>query len=222
MGHLAWVLLFLALAYLVAVIVSTVFLAGLIGASVSALEGRNPQLRDGWRVARAHLGPLIAWSLLDATVGLLVQVVARRLGVAGGIVGIARGIAWGISTYFVVQVIVLEHQRIAPSVARSARIIRHLFGAVVFSDILADLFLAAELILFIGTAVLGGVGMLLNGSSAVYLLLATLGTIGGTFLMLVGSAVAMLVQTGLFRYAVTGTLDRALFPARLDRPSTGP
>jgi len=219
-GHLGWVFLFIVLAYLSAVAISTVFLAGLIGASVIALEGGHPQLRDGWRVARAHLGPLLAWSLVDATVGLALQVAARRLGWVGAIVGIAGGIAWGISTYFVVQVLVLEKQRIGPSLARSARIIRYLFGDVVFADIVADLLLAAGSILFIGTVTVGLVGMLLNGYSSGYLLLAAVGVVGGIFLMVLGSAVATVVQTGLFRYAVTGTLDRALFPARMERTST--
>jgi hypothetical protein len=221
-SHPLWPILFAVAAYVTVVTVSTIALAGLIGASVLALQGGQPRARDGWRIARAHLGILLAWSLLDATVGLVLELVSRRLGILGAIAGMAGGIAWGLSTYFVVQVLVLEQPRIRPSIARSARIMRHLFGDVVFSDILAELLTAAGLILVIATLVVGTLETFVHGYAADYLLLGAVGVVAGTLLMILGATVAVVVQTGLFRYAVTGTLDPSLFSNALGRRAQSP
>lgn len=220
--HLPWAILFLVAAYVSVVVLSTVALAGLVGASVLALQGGQPSVRDGWRVARAHLGILIVWALLDATVGLVLELLSRRLGIVGGILKIAGGIAWGLATYFVVQVLVLEVPRIRPSIRRSARIMRHLFGDVVFSNILAELLAVVGLLLMLGTLGLSAVETIAHGYSVDYVLLSVGAVVAGTFLLILGSTVSAVVQTGLFRYAVTGTLDPTLFLSALRRGPRAP
>lgn len=209
--HLLWAILFLVAAYVVVVVLSTIAMAGLIGASALALQGARPTARDGWRLARAHLRVLIVWALLDATVGLVLSVLARRAGITGGILGLVGGIAWGLGTYFVVQVLMLETPRLRWSIGRSAQLMRHLFGDLVFSDILADLFAAAGLVLVLGTFGVSIEQTAIHGFSVGYLLLSAGGLVAGTYLMILGSTVSAVVQTGLFRYAVTGTLDPTLF-----------
>lgn len=221
--HLPWAILFLAAAYVAVVVLFTIAAAGLIGASVLALQGERPRAQDGWRVVRAHLGVLVAWALLDATVGLALDVLARRVGLVGGIVALVGGLAWGLGTFFVVQVLVLETPHLRPSIGRSAQLMRHLFGDLVFSDILADLLAGAGLVLILGAFGFGAWETAAHGYGLGYLLLAAGGLAAGTFLMMVGITVAAVVQTGLFRYAVTGTLDPTLFSdARGRRPLSGP
>jgi hypothetical protein len=213
-GHPYWPIAFAVTGYVTSVVVSMLALAGLVGASVVALEGRRPTVSDGWRVARTHLGSLLAWSLLDATVGLLLQLVTSRMRVAGAVLRIAGGIAWGISTYFVVQVLVLERQPIPASIARSARIIRYLFGDVLFSDIVAGLLAGAGVFLAAGAFVALVLGLPGSAGSVPWIVGAAGGILAGTFLLLLGSTTATLVQTGLFRYAVTGRLDPTLYPGK--------
>jgi len=206
-----WFVLFAVAAYVSVVIVTTLALAGLVGATALALQGGHPSVRDGWRVARKHIGRVIIFGLLDATVGLALALLARRLGFLGGVLRVVAGLAWWLATYFVVQVLVLEDQPLLPSIYRSARFMRHLFGDVVFSNILASLLTVVGLVLLLGGVIYGTIATLLWGPSAVYLGLALGGGIGGLFLMLIGSTVSVVVTTGLYRYAATGELDPTLF-----------
>lgn len=206
-----WPILFAVVAYLAMVIVSVVTLAGMIGATSLSLQGQRPTVRGGFRIARAHLGTLIAWSVLDASVGVILEVVTRRMGLAGAIIRVAGGIAWGLATYFVVQVLVLERPAIRPAIARSARIMRHMFGDVVFSNILAELLAAVGLLVIVGGMLPVLFGLFMVGVSPWAFYLCPVGLVAGGFLVALGSAVSGVVQTALFRYAVTGTLDANLF-----------
>src|SRR5690348_16003448 len=65
--------------YFLLVFVGNFFFAALIGAAMMKLEGGNPTVADGLRFARRRVGRILVWSLIAASVGLLLQAIASRV-----------------------------------------------------------------------------------------------------------------------------------------------
>ncbi len=101
-----WVLL--VLFYLVEYFVIIFFNAALVSAAMVRLEGGDPTLGDGLRGAWSHIGSILGWAAISATVGLVLQALRGRGGFAGAIVAMLGGMAWNIITFLVIPVLVVE------------------------------------------------------------------------------------------------------------------
>ena len=114
--------------YVVAAFVTYFFNAALVGAASLRLQGSRGSVGDGLRMAGAKIGQIFAWAVVSATVGQLIRLVQQRLGLLGQILGGLFGLAWAITTFFVVPVIVFEDRGTMASIKRSAEILRQRWG----------------------------------------------------------------------------------------------
>jgi hypothetical protein len=115
-------------AYIVITFVVTFFAAALVAGAWERLNGRSATLGSSFGRA-VKLAPRIAgWSLLTGTVGLVIQAVEERLGVAGRLLGGAIGMAWRIVTWLAVPVIVVEETGPWTSLKRSAALFKKTWG----------------------------------------------------------------------------------------------
>jgi hypothetical protein len=189
--------------------------AALIGAATLKLQGQQPAAADGWKIARANLSRLLVWSLLAATVGLLIQVVSSRIrGAAGIIVGGIAGATWAIATYFVIPVIIYEKSTPWQSLGRSAKLFLNTFGRTLVTNIVLALLLAAGII---AAVVLGVFGLFevfvaspANAVLGVILIVTALGV--GVLFALLGASAEGVLRAALYRYATTGKIDPDLLP----------
>lgn len=192
----------LAVVYFVTFFVSIYFNAAVMGAAMIRLDGGDPTISDGLKVARANIRRIAGWALLTATVGLILRVISERFGWVGRIIAGVAGAAWNVLTYLVVPVLIFEKLRPWAAVKRSGSLLRQTWGEalggyVTLGGIFFLLALPMLLVILLG-AVLGGVtGTLVAlGIAIVYWLI----------LGLVGSAAQSVLVTALYRYATTGKL----------------
>src|SRR2546428_8930856 len=75
----------LAIVYFVTFFVSIYFNAAVMGAAMIRLNGGDPPISDGLKVARANLGRIAGWALVAATGGVVVRGIAERFGLLGWI-----------------------------------------------------------------------------------------------------------------------------------------
>ncbi len=207
-------------AYFAMVFISVYCSAALIGAAMLKLSGQQPTAADGWRIARARLGRLLVWSLIAATVGVLIQVVASRVrGVAGVLIGAVGGVTWGVVTFFIIPVLVYENLGTWSALGRSARLFTSTFGRTVVSNLVVGLILGAGIV---GAVVLGVFGLILLVSSSVVLgvLLIGAGIAVGVVVGLIGAAAEGILRAALYRYATTGKVDPDLIPTAYTLPRT--
>src|SRR5437016_13157588 len=192
----------LAVVYFVTFFVSIYFNAAVMGAAMIRLNGGDPTISDGLKVARANLGRIAGWALVTATVGLILRAIAERFGFIGKIIAGAIGAAWGIVTYLVVPVLVFEKLRPWAAVKRSGSLLRQTWGEAAggyfsLGAIIVLLALPALLAPLVGFVLGGVVGLVVAiGIAVVYWLV----------LGLVGSAAQSILVTALYRYATTGKL----------------
>jgi hypothetical protein len=102
--------------------------AALVGAALVRMRGGDPTVGDGWRAAGAHIGAILGWAAISATVGLILQLIAERLGVAGRIVGGLAGAAWGLITFLAMPCIIAESAGPVTAIQRSTSLLKKTWG----------------------------------------------------------------------------------------------
>jgi hypothetical protein len=200
-------------AYFAMVFLSVYCTAALVGAATLKLSGQQPTAADGWRIARARLGRLFLWSVIAATVGLVIQLVASRVrGVGGAVIRIVGGVAWSVVTYFMVPVIIYEDLGAWKSLARSAHLFTSTLGRTLVSNIVVGLMIAAGVVaaLVLGIA---GLFVLVGGSVVLGVLLIGVGIAVAVIVALIGAAAEGILRAALYRYATTGKIDPDLLPS---------
>ncbi len=208
--------------YFVCSFVSVYATAGLIGAATQKLEGRQPTAADGWRVARSRLGRLVAWSVLTATVGLAIQLIASRVqGIGGALIGLAGGAAWSVVTYFMVPVVLYENATTWASLKRSGHLFVSTFGRTLVSNVVVGLLVGLGLF---AAFVLGILGLfyLFGGATLLGLGLIAAALAVGAVFALIGSAAEGILRAALYRYATTGKIDPDLLPNGYRTPAGAP
>ena len=122
------------------------FNTALVGAAMIRLDGGNPTLGDGLRIATSRLGTIVGYALISATVGVVLRAIQERVGFVGKIIVGLLGVGWAIATYLVVPV--LAAQKIGPieAIKESAGLLRKTWGENLIGQ--AGLGLAFALIFF--------------------------------------------------------------------------
>lgn len=170
----------------------------LVGAAMIRLNGGDPTLRDGFKIAQERLGKIIGYAIINATVGMVLRALSERAGLLGRIVIGIIGMVWNIATFLVVPVLVVENVGPIDAVKRSTALLKKTWGEQ----------LAAN---FGFGAVFGliSVGVMLVG----FLLIGLFASIKSSFLVILAiiAMVIALIAIGLFSSALSGIYQAALY-----------
>jgi len=177
------------------------FNAALIACAVIRFQGGDPTVADGLRAAAARLPQIVAWALVSATVGVILKAIESRSERVGRIAAGLLGAAWGIGTYFVVPVLVVEKVGPFQAVKRSLSVLRRCWGEAIVANFGIGLFV---FLLILASLVPGVIGVLLGTTPAV------IGGIVVTALLiilvsLISSALSTILLGALYQYASAGT-----------------
>ena len=99
--------------------------------------GQDPTLADGLRrAASARIDTIFMWSLVSATVGQIARAGWKSApdGSAGSSSALV-GLGWGMATYLMVPVLVMEDAGVMDSVRRSSSLLRQTWGEQLISGI---------------------------------------------------------------------------------------
>lgn len=159
--------------YLINYFIVVFFNMGLIHCARIYFQGGVPKVSDGLNFSLSRVGDILAWSAMAATVGLIFRLLEENLGKIGQIIAALAGVAWSITTFFVVPVLAYENLTPIAAFKRSAQIMKEKwgeslgssfsFGIVQILGILLiglPLFFLGSLIGLIPSIVLAGIGVL--------------------------------------------------------------
>jgi len=127
-----WVLV--VLFYLVEYLVIIFFNAALVSAAIVRLKGGDPTLGDGLRGAWNHIGAILGWAAISATVGLILQALRERGGIGAAIVAGLGGMAWNVITFLVIPVLVVEDVNPIEGIERSASLLKGTWGEQIIGN----------------------------------------------------------------------------------------
>lgn len=207
-----WPLLFVF--YVVQYTVIFFFNTALVGAAMMRLDGHNPTVADGLRIASAKLPMIIGYAVMAATVGMLLRAVQERAGFIGRWVVGLIGVAWTVATFLVVPVLV--HENIGPvdAVKRSAELLKKTWGENIAGNVGIGLVFGLLTMLAILAGVAVTVAVATNGGRFWTALPVVATVLAVLALTLVQAAMQGVYSAVLYRYAATGDtgqgFDRAL------------
>lgn len=95
-----------ALLYLVSMVVATFMNVAFYNEIFRALAGEPVSVRHGLRFALGRFPAILLWSLLAATVGLIIRAIEERLGWVGKVVMAFIGTAWSVAAVFAIPVLI--------------------------------------------------------------------------------------------------------------------
>jgi hypothetical protein len=206
--------------YFVSTFIIVFFNAALVFCALEGLAGRTPSLMGGVGMAARRLPQILAWTLVATTVGLLLSALQSflrdKLGIFGAILGGVGEVAWSLTTYFVVPVLVVDGAGPVTAVKRSASILRQTWGESLGGagglGIISFLFFLPVVLLI---AVVVAINRSIGVSEAMVLTLAAGVCAYLLALTIVFSALGTIFRVGAYVYATTGTAPSAMDPALL-------
>jgi hypothetical protein len=200
-SYLAYVLGFLF--YFVQYTVVFFFNSALVGAALIRMEGGDPTVGDGLRIAISRLPAILGYAAVASTVGMVLRAISERSGWLGRLVAGLVGMGWTLATFLAVPVLVSRNVGPIDAVRESATLFKRTWGEQIIGSF------GMGWVFFILWAVWG----LLMGIP--FLLLwpvSQWGAVGVIGIMILGFVALGLVQSSLhgiytaalYRYATRG------------------
>jgi Family of unknown function (DUF6159) len=197
------------------------FNSALTSCALIRFNGGEPTIGDGLQAAAARLPQILAWTLVSATVGVLLKVVENAHEQVGRFISSILGTAWSVITFFVVPVLVVENVGPFTALRRSIAILKRTwgealignFGIGLFTFVLAIpfvLLMFVAVMLFSSAPALLPVGLLVLAIAVVYFLL----------LMAVSSAMNNIFIAAAYQFAANGAVPSG-FNERIVRNAFG-
>ena len=192
------------------------FNAGLIGCALIRFDGGDPNLKDAYRTSMECLPQIFAWSLVSATVGMILKVIEARSERIGQIVSGIMGLAWNVTTYFVLPILVVEKVGPFEAISRSTSILKKTWGEALSANIGIGFFLFFFQIL---AAVPAGLGLLIGTPESIVIGIV-ITVICFLLIALISSAANTIITVALYEYAEgrpPGSFDKNLLEQAFTR-----
>lgn len=192
----------------------------LVGAAMIRLNGGDPTVKDGFRIASERLGKIVVYASIAATVGMILNGIRNAsresdnmlVSIVGQLFAGALNMAWNLITFLVVPVLVVENVGPIEAIKRSGNYLKKTWGENLVGT--GGMGLVSGLFMFIAFFIIGALTALLSsimGGAGVIiglvLMFGVLGTIGLFF-----SALGGIFQAALYKYAAEGSTGEMFEP----------
>jgi Family of unknown function (DUF6159) len=199
-----------AVAY-VSTFIAIFFNVALASCAARSMRGEDTQVGEGIKAAAQRIGPILGWTFVTTTVGLILRVLETlkdRLPLVGEIIAAIvlslAGAAWAIASFFVVPVVALEGTGPIRSLERSAAVVKARWGegATGAATIGLVTFLVSVAIAVIG--VVGYVALAGVGVPLLAVAVAAIAVVGILVVSLVSSTMSQIFRVAVYEYALSG------------------
>ncbi|MBN2381441.1 sulfite exporter TauE/SafE family protein [bacterium] len=201
LGPIHYLLIFMF--YISQYFVIIFFNSALIGAALMRLRGDDPTVADGFKIAFTHLGNIIGYAIIAATIGLILRWLAER-GKIGQFVASLVGLAWNLAVFLAVPILVSEGISPLEAIKKSTQLLKKTWG----EQIVGNMGVGFIFGLIYCIIILSGVGLavLIAGTGSTPLL------VGFIIAVIVSIVVIAIIQSALqgiyvaavYQYASTG------------------
>lgn len=187
----------LFLAYLILTFVSSFFTAGLVHQTREVLAGGDSSLKVGLSAAWERKLPLLIWSLIAATIGVIINGLENADSRVAQVVGVLFSVAWTLMTFFIIPVIVFERPSTVGMFKESARKFKQTYGETPVSLV------GIQLISFVIALPVFLVGFVFFTIDLVFLAVGFF-LLGAAVSFIVSQTLSGVVKTALYFYAEEG------------------
>jgi Family of unknown function (DUF6159) len=207
--------------YVVQYFVIVYFNTALVGAAIERLEGGNPTIGSALALAQSRIGVIFGYAVISATIGVVLRMIAERLGFIGRLLEAGLGLAWTVTTFLVVPVLAAEGVGPMEAIRKSAVLLKKTWGENLIGN--AGISLVLSLVAFAVALVGIGGGMLLydEGYAVIGIPLVAAAILAFLLVILIGAALSGIYAAAVYRYAVDGRapggFDQALIEGAFKR-----
>ena len=204
--------------YLITSFIIIFFNTGLITCAHLRLHGKDPTFKDGLKNAWKHLGNILVWSLISATVGLILRMIvdrienSERLGPVGKLIGMIviglLGMAWSFLTFFVIPIMIFENKGAFASIKQSGSLFKKTWGENVLGQFSMGLFFGLLFLIGVSAAIMA----FFSGSLVVMVIVGALTLLYWTVLAILSTSLNGIFVAAMYSYAKTGKVPSAYSP----------
>ena len=185
---------------LFAVTVITVFFnAAVVSGARERFSGGDPTISSAIKGAFSRLHVIVPWAILALTVGMIIRLIQSSDNIVARILGSLLSMAWGVLTFLVIPILVVEQTGPFQSLSRSGELLRRTWGENLIAQV------GFGIIGFV--AAIPGIIIIALGASA--------GSVGALVAIVIGfgwialvavvvSTLTAIFQMALYIYATTG------------------
>ncbi len=178
--------------------------SALVGAAMIRLEGGDPTVKDGFQIAMKHFGSILGYAAISATVGMILRAISERSGAIGQIVSSLVGFAWGVATFLVIPVLVVEGVSPIDGVKRSGQLLKQTWGEQIVGNFgigsVFGLIYTALILVGIGASV----AAVATGSTALIVIVVLLFVVAIMVVAMIQGALNGIYTATVYRFATTG------------------
>ncbi len=180
------------------------FNTALVGCAIVLLGGGHPTVWDGLKLAVSRIGAILGYAVISATVGVLLQLVAERLGFVGRLIAGGLGLAWTAATFLVVPILAAEGVGPMEAVERSSELLRKTWGENLIGNAGISLVMSmiSGTIAFVGFG--GGFLLFKRGYEVLGVALISAAATAFLLVVLVSAALAAIYSAAVYWYAASG------------------
>lgn len=202
-------LVILFLFYLVQYFIIFFFNSALVGAAMIRLDGGDPTVRDGLRIASSRFVQILGYAAIAATVGLILRIIEERAGFIGRWIAGLLGLAFTVATFLAVPILVSQNVGPLEAVKDSATLLKKTWGENVIGNVGMGLVFFIYYFGVIGLGIALAFGAAQTGSPALIVLVVAAVVVALVALALVQSALQGVYSAALYRYATDGNVGEA-------------
>ncbi|MCU0971983.1 MAG: DUF6159 family protein [Gammaproteobacteria bacterium] len=187
--------------YIVVYFITLFFNTALVGAAMLRMDGQDPRLGDGLRIAWERVGRIFLYACIAATVGVLLRAIEERVGWLGRIVVKLIGVGWALATFLVVPVLVARNVGPIEAVKDSAGLLRRTWGENIIGNVGLGLVFGLAYFGLAIVAVFVVMAAIQSGSAALIALVVALGLLAFFTLSALHATMQGVYSAALYRYA---------------------
>lgn len=193
-----------------------IFSGAIIHGASQRFNGNDPTIKSSLKGSWAQWRPLALFSLMMATIGLILQLAEEHIPLAGKIAVWLLGAAWSIANVFAVPVIVLSDKKVTPigATKESVAVIKKVWGQGVGASIGIGFVAALSIVIYLSLASVAIALTTLLDSTGIMLAGVGISILGLLVLILIFSTLSAIAKAALYDYATTGEAPE-LFSKRL-------
>ncbi|HEM49123.1 MAG TPA: hypothetical protein ENO27_02820 [Caldithrix sp.] len=166
------------------------------------MNGGDPTVKDGIRLALKRLPLIIRWALVASGVGMLLRIIEERAGLLGRIIAGVLGFAWTVTSFLVIPVMVVDKRGPIDALKESAHLLRKTWGEQLITNFSFGLIFLLLMIPAFGLSFLA----VMSGESFIIIFILIISMLYFLILLLIQSTLQGIFQAALFKFARSGNV----------------
>jgi len=208
-------MVFLFLFYLVQYFIIFFFNSALVGTAMIRLDGGDPTVSDGLRIARSRFVQILGYAAIAATVGLILRIIEERAGFIGRWIAGLLGLAFTVATFLTVPILVSREVGPVEAVKESAALLKKTWGENIIGNGGMGFVFFLFYLVVVGIGFVFVFGAAQTGNPALIVITLAMVVLAVVVVALVQSALQGVYSAALYRYASQGDAGASFPPALL-------